>query len=95
MWYHYKGKMCRSSRIEYSSSRDNLSLDSGVVILNCPSPTAIKTLKYWEISFKRTNNWQNVPSNMHEQNAIQANGCYIQTPWWHNNRAPITNEPTS
>jgi hypothetical protein len=77
IWYYYKHQS--NNTLDMLFSCDNFDLNSGVFIVNCLSPTAVKTLEYWEIYSKRTNNWKNVPSGMYEHNAIQ---WLLQTKWW-------------
>lgn len=77
IWYYYQEQS--NNTLDMLFSCDNFDINSGVFIVNCSSPTAVKTLEYWEIYSKRTNGWKNVPSGMYEQNAIH---WLLQTPFW-------------
>jgi hypothetical protein len=47
IWYYYKHQLNNTLNVLFSC--DNFDLNSSVFIVNCSSPTAVKTLEYWEI----------------------------------------------
>lgn len=76
LWHHYKQ---RYPDMEFLFAADNNDLNTGVFMVNCTSPTAMRFLDYWNLYATRTPNWKSVPPELHEQNAIH---WLLQTnPW--------------
>jgi hypothetical protein len=76
LWFYYQAK---HPEMDFLFACDNNDLNSGVFIVNCTAPTALRLLEYWDYYGEIVNSWHNTLGSMYEQNAIH---WLVQTPFW-------------